>query len=155
MRQPANKVRKKGHFRYEWAAIILLIAIGLVYSYFKIQKALEFSTVKLFEKTFVEPVDSVKDLKGESKSIVGFESWIRFNAPNGVTLRDAKDFKPYIAEVGRSWFAEKYEKDKVLQESIGNYEYSVRTMNTVGNVINEGLLVNKNTHDYFYRTWGI
>jgi hypothetical protein len=155
---PINKfgsAAKKSNFRYESMVIVLVVLLGIAYSYYKVSGSLEFSSAKLFEKTFVEPIESIKNLDGGSKAMVGFDSWIRFNSPTGVTLRNAKEFKPYISEAGRSFFAEKYKDDRVLQESVSNYEYLVRTKNEVGSIVNEALLVNKNTHDYFYRIWGL
>lgn len=141
--------------RIESLVIVLIIILAIWYSYHRLTKTLQFSPQALYEKTFVEPLESIKDLSGTSKATVGFDSWIRFNCPTGANLRNAKEFKPYIAEVGRVWFAEKYADDRVLCQPINNYEYFVRSENNVGNIVNEALLINKSTHDYFYRTWGL
>ncbi len=150
-----TSLQQKGNFRYEAAAIVLVILLGLGYSYYRITKTLEFSPVKLFEKTFLEPIETIKDLRGDSKALAGYDSWIRFNCTSGVTLRNAKEFKSYVPEVGRSWFAEKYGSDPILHQTVDSYEYFVRSESAVGSIANEALLVNKKTHDYFYRTWGI
>jgi len=154
-KQPSILDKIRNIPRFESAAIILIIIIAIWYSYYRLTKTLEFSPEKLYEKTFVEPIESIKDLNGASKATVGFDSWIRFNCPTGVTLRNAKEFKPYVAEAGRCGFAEKYADDRVLHQSINNYEYFVRSENAVNNIVNEALLVNKNTHDYFYRIRGL
>jgi hypothetical protein len=150
-----NNLPQNKRFEYEYIIIPLILILGIAYSYYRITKSLEFSPIQLFEKAFVEPVGSVQDLQGDSKSMVGYDSWLRFTSTNDVTLRNAKDFKSYISEVGRSWFAEKYPGDKALQQPVSDYQYMLRTKDTIGNIVNEGLLINKKTHNYYYRTWGI
>ncbi len=135
--------------------LIIIFVIGGVYSYFKMIKTMEFSPQKLFEQAFVEPVESVTMISGDSKNLLGFDSWIRFKSNSEIHLKNATDFKPYISEVGRSGFAEKYPGDRSLQQPVNTYDYLVRTEHTVGKIVNEALLINKTSHEYFYRIWGM
>ncbi len=152
-----NERPKASAFRtYIIGALVVLFSIGAVYSYFKFMKTLEFSATVLYEQAFLDPPSAVTDLSGnQNNSMVGFDAWIRFKSASAVHLHHIGEFKPELTEVGRAAFAQKYENDPSLHQSPDSYEYLVRTEHEVGKVINEAMLVNKNTHEYFYRRWGM
>ncbi len=143
------------NIKYWLVPILVIVILESTYFYYCRQQSTQFSPAKLFVKEFTDPVSQLSDLKGDSNSSFGFDSWIRFKSPTPVHLRDAEQFKPSIEEVGRCWFAEKLPNDPALNDSADEYEYVVRSEHGVGQMINETLLVNKKSHDYFYRTWGM
>ena len=139
-----------------WLIPIIVIALLVsAYSYYSRRQAEQFTPEKLFAKTFTDSPEQVSDLKGESTYNLGLDDWIRFKYPTSVHLRKAEEFKPSIAEVGRRWFEKKLPDDRALTDSADEYQYVVRSEHTISGAVNEGLLINKKSHDYFYRTWGM
>lgn len=135
------------------ALIVFLLGGLLWYNY--VHRPPVFSPRNLFQQTFEESPDSVTDLEGGNHINLGFDYWIRFKSSIPVHLRDAKEFKPYVAEVGRNWFADKWKDERSLHDTASSYEYLTRSRYGVGHVSHDGLLINKKQKSYFYRNWGM
>src|SRR5579872_1543750 len=96
---------------------LIVFFLGAILWYNYLHRTSPITPEKLFEQAFVEPVSSVTDLEGDHSSKYGADFWIRFKSITPVYLRNPLEFKSSVAEVGRSWFAEKWPNDGSLHDA--------------------------------------
>jgi hypothetical protein len=84
---------------------------------------------------------------------MGYQYYLHFKGKRPIVLKHEKEFSEQYLETARRWFLAKYPTNPVLMDNQRSHLLVRRQANEIS-VMNQWVLYNSQTHDYFYRIWG-
>ncbi len=139
-----------------WHLFVLLLLLLILGSYYVggvMREAYTVRPAKIFRQSFTNDIQDVQELQGGGQLGSYFNVWLTFKCPKGAHLKEASRFGNSFAGQAQMWF-----RDRELGSDLQNpddLELLARSdHDSVVSIINEWLLHNKKTGQYYFRSWG-
>ena len=133
--------------------VIIVLAMG-VYIFHVLSNVIYETPQAIFSQAFKTDLNDISELQGDGGWAAGYEYYLHFKSKQMVDLKHASEYEEKYCENARRWFLAKYPQSASLMDN-QHLHLLARRKNTEISVINQWLLYNIRTDDYFYRIWGV